>query len=53
MTIALDLEALKDILAHINATAQQSKRTWVARIDVDIKNISCMKDLTGVDIMVL
>ena len=27
MTIALDLEALKDILAHINATAQQSKRT--------------------------
>ena len=53
ITIDLDLEALKDILAQINATAQRSKRTWVAGIDGDIKNISSMKALTGVDVMVL
>ena len=53
MSIDLDLEALKDIPAQIKATAQWSKRTWVAGIDGDIKNISSMKALTGVDVMVL
>ena len=53
ITIDLGLEAQKDILAQINATAQRSKRTSVAGIDGDIKNISSMKALTGVDVMVL
>ena len=33
ITIDLDLEALKDNLTQINATAQWSWRTWVAGID--------------------
>ena len=52
ITIDLDVDALKDILAQIYASAQQSKRTWVAGIDGDIKNISSMKALTGVDVMI-
>ena len=47
ITIDLDLEALKDILAQIRATAQGSQKTWVARIDGNIKNILSMKALTG------
>ena len=53
ITIDLDLEALKDYLAQFKATTQWSSRTWVAGIDGDIKNISSMKALTGVDVMVL
>ena len=45
--------ALKDVLAQIKATAQMSRRTWLAAIDGDIKNISFMKALTGLDVMVL
>ena len=52
ISIDLDLEALKDILAQIKATAQQYRRTWVAGIDGDIKNISSMKALTGVDVII-
>ena len=47
------IRALKDILAQIKATAQPPRRTWLAAIDGDIKNISFMKALTGVDVMVL
>ena len=53
ITLDLDLEPLKDILAEINATVQRSKITWVAWIDGDIKNISSMKALPGIDVMVL
>ena len=35
----LDVEAIKDILAQNKATAQRSRRTWVAGIDGDIKNM--------------
>ena len=53
ITIDLDLEALKNILAQFKATVQQSRRTWVTGIDGDIKNISSMKALTGADVVVL
>ena len=37
----------------MKATTQWPRRTWVAGIDGDIKSISSMKVLTGVDVMVL
>ena len=51
--IDLNFEALKDILAQINATAQWYKRSWVAGIDGHIRNISSMNALTGAGVMVL